>query len=765
MKSDGWKNGFRKAGFGKNRFAGRMNPLVISIAALIAGLLAYLIGIPPLHRIELDTVDLRFKIRGERPARPEIVLAVVDEKSIAQEGKWIWPRAKMAALVNRLSEAGARVIAFDIGFFESDENDTRVIQALDQVADRIDRLDNPPAEIKDYLARLKSEADQDRLLAEAIRNSKAEVVLGYFFHTRLDHPEALAEPLVAYHQENIAGSEYRIARIGPEAASAPILKGILPQSNIRPISEAARYAGHFNMEPDRDGVVRFIPTAIFFQDRLYAPFSLMAAAAYLNQPLAIEVNRDGVVSETIGSMDLPVNRFGQMEVNYRGRERSFPHVPVTDILRGEAAPDLLRDKIVLVGVTAIGVYDLRVTPFENNFPGLEIHANVVDNVLSGEFLRRPEWMPAADMAAILFSVILLGFALPRTGAGTGTLITAGLAAAYLLLTQYLFSARGLLFNLVYPLSMMLVMYIVITVYGYFLETRQKRFIRDAFSHYLAPAVVERLIESPENLVLGGEERVITAFFSDLQRFTSIAESMKPSLLVELLNEFLTEMTDIIHRYEGTVDKFEGDAIIAFFGAPNPLKDHGRIACRAAVDMQKRLAVLRRIWRDQGRPDLRMRIGICTGPAVVGNMGSKTRMDYTMIGDTVNTASRLEGLNKIYGIDMLISETTARAAEGAVVMREVDAISAVGKRKPVTVYQIMGYPEDVNASVREGIRYYEEGLGAYRFRNWEKALACFQKTLALISDDGPARVMSERCRAYRITPPEADWGGVFVARRK
>ena len=755
MKSDHWKTKLR-AGF---------NPLVISVLAGCAGLLGYLIGVPPLHRIELDTIDLRFKVRGERPARPEIVLAVVDEKSIAQEGKWIWPRAKMAALVNRLSDAGTRVIAFDIGFFESDENDTRVIHALDRVADRIDRLDNPPVEIKEYLARLKSEADQDRLLAEAIRNSTAEVVLGYFFHTRLDHPEAVAESRGAYHQENIAGSEYRISRIGPDAASAPILKGILPQSNIRPISEATRFAGHFNMEPDRDGVVRFIPTAIFFRDRLYAPFSLMAAAVYLEQPLAIEVNRDGVVSERIGTMDLPVNRFGQMEINYRGPERSFPHVPVTDILRGETSPDLLRDKIVLVGVTAIGVYDLRVTPFENNFPGLEIHANAVDNVLSGEFLRRPEWMPAADMAAILFSVVLLGFALPRTGAGTGTLITAGLAAAYLLLVQYLFSARGLILNLVYPLSIMLVMYIAITVYGYFLETRQKRFIRDAFSHYLAPAVVERLIESPENLVLGGEERVITAFFSDLQGFTSVAESMKPALLVELLNEFLTEMTDIIHQYEGTVDKFEGDAIIAFFGAPNTLEDHGRIACRAAVDMQKRLAVLRRIWRDQGRPDLRMRIGICTGPAGVGNMGSKNRMDYTMIGDTVNTASRLEGLNKVYGIDMLISETTARAAEGTVVVREVDAISAVGKRKPVTVYQIMGYPEDVDASVREGIRYYEEGLGAYRSRNWEEALACFQKTLDHIPDDGPARVMSERCRAYRITPPEADWRGVFAARRK
>lgn len=755
MKFNGWKP----------KFAGRWNPLLISAVAMCVGVLAFWIGISPLDRIELDAIDLRFKIRGEQPGRPEIVLAVVDEKSIAREGKWIWPRAKMAALVDRLSEAGARVIAFDIGFFESDANDVQVIAALDKVAERIGGLDAPPperADLLEYLNRLKTESDQDLLLAQAIRRSKAKVVLGYFFHTRLEHSEEIPESVVESHMENIATSEYRIARIGPGAAEGPILRAVLPQSNIRPVAEAARYAGHFNMEPDRDGVVRFIPSVIYFRDHLYAPFSLMAVSAYLDQPLSIQVNRDGVVSEKVGSMPIPVDRKGRMEINYRGRERSFRHVSVTDILRREAPEEQLQDKIVLVGVTAIGVYDLRVTPFENNFPGLEIHANVVDNILSGDFLRRPEWMTAADTAAIVFSVILLGFALPRIGAGAGTLVAVGIIFGYLLLAQYLFSAQGLILNLVYPLSMMLIMYMSITVYRYFLESRQKRFIREAFSHYLAPSVVERLIASPESLVLGGEERMITAFFSDLQGFTSISEKMKPTELVDLLNRFLTEMTDIIHRYEGTVDKFEGDAIIAFFGAPNTVENHGAVACKSAVDMQKRLAILREVWRKEGLPDLRMRIGVCTGPAVVGNMGSKNRMDYTMIGDTVNTASRLEGLNKVYGIDMLVSETTAKAAQGVVATREIDAISAVGKRKPVTVFQIMGYPGDMDESAREGIEAYERGLGAYRSRNWDEALSWFQKTLALMPGDGPARVMSERCKAYRTDPPPEGWGGVYTA---
>jgi len=270
-----------------------------------------------------------------------------------------------------------------------------------------------------------------------------------------------------------------------------------------------------------------------------------------------------------------------------------------------------------------------------------------------------------------------------------------------------------------------------------------------------------LIQFPENLVLGGEKRVITALFSDVQEFTSISEKLTPEELVDLLNEFLTEMTDIILKYEGTVDKFEGDAIIAFFGAPNPLDNQAEVACRACIEMQKRLAELRSKWRTEEKPELKMRIGLCTGPAVVGNMGSKNRMDYTMMGDTVNTAARLEAVNKVYGSFTLVGDSTYRSAGDNIITREIDSVLVAGKEDPVTIYEIIGYPEDVDDSMQKAANHYAEGLEAYRNQDWNRALNFFNKALEATPDDGPSKIMLNRCNEYKVNPPDRDWNGVFT----
>jgi adenylate cyclase len=278
-------------------------------------------------------------------------------------------------------------------------------------------------------------------------------------------------------------------------------------------------------------------------------------------------------------------------------------------------------------------------------------------------------------------------------------------------------------------------------------------------------VVKQLIDTPDKLGLGGEQRVITAFFSDVQGFTSISEKLTPHELVELLNEFLTEMTDIILKYEGTVDKFEGDAIIAFFGAPLDIPNHPEVACRACIDMQKRLSELRQIWKNQQRPELKMRIGMCTGPAVVGNMGSENRMDYTMMGDTVNTAARLEGVNKIYGIFTLISDTTHRELNGNVVTREIDSINVVGKKEPVTIYELLGYTENMDPDLKKTADLYSAGLEAYRNQDWDNAIKSFEETLSITPDDGPADTMLARCREFKISPPDPNWNGSYTMQSK
>ena len=298
-----------------------------------------------------------------------------------------------------------------------------------------------------------------------------------------------------------------------------------------------------------------------------------------------------------------------------------------------------------------------------------------------------------------------------------------------------------------------------------METKKKRFIKNAFSTYLAPTVVNQLLESPGNLELGGEERDITAFFSDVQGFTSISEALTPNEIVELLNEFLTEMTDIIFKHEGTVDKFEGDAIIAFFGAPNVLKNHAERTCIACIKMQKRLSELREKWKENDKPQLKMRIGLCTGSAVVGNMGSKNRMDYTMMGDTVNTAARLEGINKIYGIYTLISETTFIAAGSSIATREIDTIYVVGKNEPVTIYQLLGKASDVDDLMQKVNQHYAAGLHAYRNQNWDKAIKLFNAALKISPDDGPSNTMIDRSKKFKSNPPGKNWNGSYTVTTK
>lgn len=745
----------------------KVNPIVISTITVLIGTFAYLNEIPFLEFMELKTVDLRFISRGTISPGPEVVLAVADEKSIDKEGKWMWPRSKFADLVTKLSDAGARVIAFDVGFHTPD--DKGIVKTIDNIQKEVKKFDIKNKSFEYYLKNLKSQSDNDKLLADAIQNSKAKVVIGYFFYMNISeavHMDAMDEKDIRIQEKNIQGSRYRYIHYTSEnAQDIKLIEPIIPESTIMEISGKTDYSGFYNISPDSDGVVRWLSAVFRFKDMLYAPLSLVAASAYLDSQISIKAAEYGVEELRIGELVVPTDELGRIFINHRGPPKTFSHISITDILRDNIPKDVLRGKIVIVGVTAMGAYDVVATPFEPVFPGPEVHANIIDSILSKDFIFQPAWAAIFDVMAIIIVGMFLGFLLPRTGVILGAVVSASLFAGYIFLCQYLFTERGSILNLVYPLSVMIIVYVGITAYEYLVEAKQKRFVRDAFSTYLAPAVVKQIIDSPEKLVLGGEERVITAFFSDVQNFTSISEKLTPQELVELLNEFLTEMTDIILDHEGTVDKFEGDAVIALFGAPNELENHAAIACRACIEMQKRLAELRVDWKEIGKPELFMRIGLCSGPAVVGNMGSKNRMDYTMMGDTVNTASRLEGVNKLYGSYTLISETTYSLAGGNIIAREIDSINVVGKQEPVTIYQPIGYPEFNDEKVLKAVDFYHKGLDTYRKRDWSRAIKFFEATSKLMQNDGPSKTMLARCHEYKVNPPGKDWNGAFAMTTK
>ncbi|MBW1988558.1 MAG: adenylate/guanylate cyclase domain-containing protein [Deltaproteobacteria bacterium] len=755
-----------------------IRPLTITILVLLLVGGAYVVGVPFLDLMEFRTVDLRFRFRGEQPPLDKVALVVIDEKSIAEQGKWVWPRSKMAKLITAISDAGAACVGLDVGFLEPDDN------AAGKVVSRVRKLlareGVNSRRIERGLAALEKAGDHDAALAGAIKNSKCPVVLGYFFQLSAEGLGELHQKAKEENLKNARASLYNTVRRSPGARDAGLIPAFAPESNVTPIAQATDFAGFFNMVPDRDGTVRRLPMVLACEGGMYAPLSLKTLQAYLRRQnpdarenLHLVLDAFGVSEVRVGSRDIPVDEHGRLLINYMGGPKTFPHVSATDLLEGRKllvdkgmgkAEISLKDKIVLVGATAVGIYDLRVTPFSEIYPGLEIHANVVDNILSRRFLRQPNWVRLLDLFAIFAVSAILGGLLPRLNIYTGGLMSLGLFAGYLGAGQYLF-AKGAVVNLVYPLAALLVMYVSTTLYKYLTEEREKRFLRGAFSTYLAPSVVDQILKSPDKLALGGEKRVITAFFSDVQGFTSISQKLDPEELVELLNEFLTEMTDIILQNEGTVDKYEGDAIIAFFGAPVEMPDHAARACVACVQMQKRLVDLRAKFAAEGRPLLHMRIGMDTGFAVVGNMGSSLRMDYTMMGDMVNTAARLEGVNKAYGTYTMVSMATYQQAKDQVFGRELDAVNVVGRDEPVRVVEILDLAGEVPGNLLALAENYEKALAAYRNRDFAGALKRFEAILETEPNDGPSATMAARCREYLENPPPEDWDGSYTMTSK
>ena len=737
----------------------------ISALAPLAVGFVYLSGVFPfLDIVELKTIDLRFLLRGEIAPSSDIVLAAVDEKSIDREGKWPWPRARIADLVDRLGDAGVKAVAFDIGFLEPD--DLRIVRALEKVEQKAVELQAGDADFLSFLEDLKSRSDNDRVLSDAISRSPAKIVLGFFFHTDPDSAPHMKDRSNEAFAEGIGGARYGFVRYSSkEATRAPVVEAFAPQPNIAPISESTPYSGFFNMTADPDGVVRRIAAAVEYRDEFYAPLSLAAAAVWSEEPLSLYLDEDGVEALKLGERAIPCDEYGGVMLNYRGPRNTYPCVSATEILRGEADPARLKGKIVLLGVTAVAVYDLRIVPFGGVFPGLEIHANFLDNIFRGDALYQPRWFWIPNLFLILLYGFFLGVFLQRSDAVAGGVAASILFFGHMALCLFFFCGRGWVLNQTYPLLVVVLAYTGLVSYRYFSESRQKRFVRETFSTFVCAEVVEQLIESPDRVVLGGEEREITAFFSDVQGFTSISEKLSPQELVELLNEFLTEMADIVMKHRGMVDKFEGDAIIAMFGAPSRLSNHSEAACLASIEMQKRLEELRSLWKERDKPQLRMRIGLHSGSAVVGNMGSRNRMDYTMMGDTVNTAARLEGVNKVYGTYTMMGESTRRAAGDWIAAREIDQIRVVGKGEPVRVFELLGYPEDVDDLMSEAAGNYTRGLYAYRAGDWNRAIIFFNKALAAMPDDEPSRVMLKRANFFKIHPPGKNWDGSFNLKSK
>lgn len=745
----------------------KINPLKIAVFVILIALALLWFDFPFLKLVELKTLDLRIVYRGDLKPGDETVIAVIDEKSIDELGRWPWPRTTIARLIDQLKKGGAKAVGFDIVFSEPDANTN--LKTIDALAAELKKSGIKNVNIIDLLRKKRAGADTDLMLADSIAKAQ-NVTLGYFFHfprqaqdLDLEH---VTEQRRADHAANIENSRYAMVNsTAGKPNDAYLPHAFAPETNIPALSAGARNNGYFNMLPDSDGSNRWSPLVIAFNNNYYSSLSVSLVQAYLDFPaLTLNLEPFGAKGIAIGDIVIPTNETGQLLINYRGPPRTFPHYSIAEILSGKIPPETFRDKIVLVGATAIGIYDLRVTPFSSTFPGVEIHATVIDNILHRNFLVHSSLTRFADVCAIIFLGLIFGVLIPRLRPITG-MVTAFLMIAVFAGVNFIaFSRFNIWFNLVYPILTMATIYLGITIYHYITEEREKKKIRGAFQYYLTSSVINEMLKDPDKLKLGGDKKDLSVLFSDIRGFTTISEKLTPEELVALLNEYLTVMTNQVFQHDGLLDKYMGDAIMAVFGAPLDQPDHARRACLTALAMMEELHKLQEKWREEGRPAFDIGVGVNSGDMVVGNMGSEMRFDYTVMGDMVNLGSRLEGINKEYGTNIIISEFTYAHVQDAMCCRELDGVRVKGKNKPVKIYELMGRKED-EGKFKNLIDGFAKGLKLYREKKWDEAIAAFQGVLEIRPGDYPSKMYIERCHNLKEHPPAEPWDGVFVMTKK
>jgi len=725
------------------------------LMVLAAALLYYSFGTQkPALLTSLDNrvVDAMFLWRGPQPTTNSVVIVDIDEKSLRQLGQWPWPRDIVARLVDNLHIAGAKVVGFDIVFAEPDRTSPKRF-----VADLHQYLGEellPGAAMK----RLQEDEsiDHDMILGKAV--ARGHTVLGYVFQTTNDGFKT------GFEQPFPAGA---IRILPPDIAfdQLALVSAYRAVINVADVAQAET-EGFFNVFPDVSGTVRKVPLLMTMDGVPYPSLALeMLRVGLGREGFLVHASsqtrgrRRGVLGVSIGNRFLPTDDHGQMTVNFRGFMKTFPYLSAVDILNG-LGKERVKDKYVLIGTSAAGLLDLRATPFANVFPGVEVHANVIDNALAGDPFVYDVFSEIGLTYVLiviggLFLTALLSYASPLAGGLGGFLVLEATVVG----NYHFFFLQDKIVGITYPLLTIVAIFLIVTLFNYFFEGREKRFISHAFGHYVSPQVVNELRANPERLTLAGEEKNLTVLFSDIRGFTTISEKMDSGQLGVFMNRYLSAMSAVIMAHRGTVDKFIGDAIMAIWGAPLDDDDHAANAVRAAMGMMSRLREKRPQWEAEGIPAIDIGIGINTGVMSVGNFGSDDRFDYTVLGDSVNLGARLEGSNKTYGTNIIISEFTRKELGDRFFCRFIDMVRVKGKLKPVRIYEPLceGEPDQ---ETRHHTELFETAMDRYHQRDFESAA----QILESLSKTVPCKLYElylDRIKAYRATPPPEDWDGAFT----
>lgn len=725
--------------------------LMLALLVAFMSTLAYLKTSEIYLPFENKIKDLMFKARGEIKGDENIIIIDIDERSLKELGQWPWSRDTVSTLLQNLAEYEVGIVGLDIVFAEADNSSPKKV---------FQKLGLPTDGVLDY----------DMLLAETIGNTPT--IVGYVFALSDDgiKPESSPKSNAIIVEQN-----------RPENSS--LIKPYRTILNVESIQESAYSSGYFNTIPDSDGVVRSIPLVMEYEGILYPSLSLEITRIILDEnKIRVVYDDNGASHVELGKIMIPTDFFARMQVNYRGKDKSYRYISAVDVYNKTVLASLIKGKIALVGTSAAGLMDLRSTPFESVFAGVEVHANAIDNIINEDFIAKPIWSVGVDIASFTV-LVLLTFAILLLPSALLSFISLVLLNAIILSSHYYFMFyEGVMFHTFLLLLSLNVLFVMGQAINYFLEIRQKEMIKGKFASKVSPAVMNDLL-SIKGDILAGSEKEISIFFSDVRGFTNLSEAMEnPQSLIQLMNAYMYPMTDIITKSKGTVDKFIGDAIMAYWNAPNDVKNHADVAVCAALDQLHALRELNEQIRlnpefknavvmsdEKGIPIIDIGIGINTGVAIVGEMGSGSRSDYTVIGDTINIGSRLESLCKYYSSKLNISNFTKEQLSGDYIFRFLDLVTLKGKSVPVEIWQIHDYDRGLETplydvtreELKEELRVYHEAIALYKDAKFSEALEIFKMLDAKQNKTNKSiyAIYSHRCEHYMSVPPQ-NFNGVF-----
>lgn len=734
-----------------SRIAVTLVPLVFALLHAVG-----VVNVGVLQRLDDVIYDARLRATMPRTLDERIVIVDLDEKSFTEIGHWPWGRHKLAAMVDELFDRQkVAVVGFDVTFPEAD--DTSGLPRLKQLAQ---------GEFKDspgFAARvdqMQSSLDYDALFAKSLAHRP--VVLGYYFTDAEEAKGALPAPVMA--REDLKGRPIVFLR----------WKGY--GSNIEQLARAAPLAGNFNPVVDGDGVLRAIPLVVEYQGRYYESLSLATFRAAIGLPSVAP----GFVQDTKffsartydslesiqlrkgeGHFSIPVDNRVSSLIPFRGpggvAGGSFRYVSATDVIHRRLKEGELKDKIVLVGTTALGLRDQRVTPVGETYPGVEAHANVISGLLDGKVFYRPDYAMGYDVLVLLLAGLTLAIGLPLLSATRAVALSAAVIGAVFGLNVHLYSSAGLVLPVAAALVMCITAFALNMSYGYFVESRGKRNLAALFGTYVPPELVDEMVKDPRAYSMKAANKELTVMFCDMRGFTRMSEQMEPTRLQELLNSVFNRLTDIISRNRGTIDKYMGDCVMAFWGAPVDLPDHAHLAVRSAMEMAAAVHQINEEHRAAGIPEIGIGIGLNTGTMCVGDMGSENRRAYTVIGDAVNLGSRLEGLSKVYGVDIVASETTRRLAPGFA-WQEMDRVRVKGKEQAVAIFRPLAPADRVDPACQDELRTWAGFLKAYRAQDWDPCDVLLLNLQRMNPKKYLYELYSERVASMRLLPFDPGWDG-------